>query len=87
MKAVTRITFFDDNDEKFFGEGPCHLLHAINSERAFWYSGQVLSRYPISSMVIQSEETLAQARRKETPVWENASKTGSIRFSAPVLSG
>lgn len=29
MKAVTRITFFDDNDEKFFGEGPCRLLHAI----------------------------------------------------------
>ena len=29
MKAVTRITFCDDNDEKFFGEGPCCLLHAI----------------------------------------------------------
>ena len=29
MKAVTRITFCDDNDEKFFGEGPCRLLHAI----------------------------------------------------------
>ena len=29
LKAVTRITFCDDNDEKFFGEGPCRLLHAI----------------------------------------------------------
>ena len=29
MKAVTRITFFDDNGEKFFGEGPARLLHAV----------------------------------------------------------
>lgn len=31
MKAVTRITFFDDNEEKFFGEGPCRLLHAVET--------------------------------------------------------
>ena len=29
MKAVTKITFFNDQDEKFFGEGPCRLLHAV----------------------------------------------------------
>lgn len=29
MKAVTRITFLDDNGEKFFGEGPARLLHGI----------------------------------------------------------
>jgi len=29
MKAVTRITFLDDNDEKFFGEGPARLLRGI----------------------------------------------------------
>ena len=29
MKAVTRITFLDDNNEKFFGEGPARLLHAV----------------------------------------------------------
>jgi len=29
MKATTRIVFFDDQDQKFFGEGPCRLLHAI----------------------------------------------------------
>ena len=29
MKASTRITFWDDNGEKFFGEGPARLLHAI----------------------------------------------------------
>jgi len=29
MKAVTKITFFDDQQEKFFGEGPCRLLHLV----------------------------------------------------------
>ena len=29
MKARTRIVFFDDQDEKFFGEGPCRLLRAV----------------------------------------------------------
>ena len=29
MKPVTKIQFFDENGEKFFGEGPCRLLHAI----------------------------------------------------------
>lgn len=29
MKAVTRITFLEDNGEKFFGEGPARLLRAI----------------------------------------------------------
>lgn len=29
MKAVTRITFLDDNDEKFFGEGPARLMRAV----------------------------------------------------------
>lgn len=29
MKAVTKIIFFDDHGEKFFGEGPARLLHAV----------------------------------------------------------
>ena len=29
MRAATKITFFDEHGEKFFGEGPCLLLHAI----------------------------------------------------------
>lgn len=32
MRASTRITFFDDQDEKFFGEGPCRLLHEIEKQ-------------------------------------------------------
>lgn len=29
MKAVTKILLLDENQEKFFGEGPCRLLHAV----------------------------------------------------------
>lgn len=29
MKAITRILFLDDQEQKFFGEGPCRLLRAV----------------------------------------------------------
>lgn len=29
MKAITKITFLNDNGEKFFGEGPARLLHGV----------------------------------------------------------
>lgn len=29
MRVSTRITFFDDDQEKYFGEGPCRLLRAV----------------------------------------------------------
>lgn len=32
MKAVTKITFLDDNGTKFFGEGPARLLHAVEEK-------------------------------------------------------
>ncbi len=29
MEALTKIIFVDENREKFFGEGPCRLLQAV----------------------------------------------------------
>ena len=29
MRAVTKVYFLDENGEKFFGEGPCSLLHGV----------------------------------------------------------
>lgn len=29
MRVATKITFYDDEGQKFFGEGPCHLLRGI----------------------------------------------------------
>lgn len=31
MKAITKVTFLDDNGEKFFGNGPAQLLHEIEN--------------------------------------------------------
>lgn len=31
MKALTRIIFVDDKNEKFFGEGPARLMRAIEA--------------------------------------------------------
>ena len=31
MRAATKITFFDDNGNKFFGEGPARLLRGIET--------------------------------------------------------
>ena len=31
MKAITKITFLDDNGEKFFGEGPARLLRGVEA--------------------------------------------------------
>ena len=32
MRAATKIIFFDDNGEKFFGEGPAQLLGGIEEK-------------------------------------------------------
>ncbi len=32
MKAITKIIFLDDNEDRFFGEGPARLLHKIETE-------------------------------------------------------
>lgn len=34
MRVATKIILFNDNDEKFFGEGPAQLLHAIEKSRS-----------------------------------------------------
>ena len=32
MQPNIRVTLFDEDGERFFGEGPCRLLHAIEAE-------------------------------------------------------
>ena len=32
MDVITRITFLDENGEKFFGEGPARLLHGVEEK-------------------------------------------------------
>lgn len=32
MKSITRITLVDEDGQKFFGEGPARLLHAVEEQ-------------------------------------------------------
>jgi molybdate transport system regulatory protein len=58
MKAVTKIIFFDDSGEKFFGEGPARLLHGIEEK------GSV--RAAAISMEMAYTKALAILRNAET---------------------
>ena len=47
MRAVTKVYFLDESGEKFFGEGPCRLLHGVEqtgSLRAASSSGRASAR-------------------------------------------
>ena len=60
MKVATKITFLDDNGEKFFGEGPARLLHAVEehgSLRAAAISMQMAYTKALKLMK-KAEETL-----------------------------
>ena len=45
MKAVTKIIFLDDDQEKFFGEGPCRLLHAVEETGSLRRRTEELKRH------------------------------------------
>jgi len=56
MKAVTKIIFLDDNNEKFFGEGPARLLR--NVERTGSLRSAAISMDAQHENITITEETL-----------------------------
>ena len=42
MRAATKITFYDDQDNKFFGEGPCRLLHGVEETGSLRAAAQAM---------------------------------------------
>ena len=42
MKAVTRVLFLDEAGEKFFWEGPCRLLHAVEKTGSLRAAAQAM---------------------------------------------
>lgn len=59
MRALTRIIFVDDNNEKFFGEGPDRLLRAVEE------TGSLRS----------AADTMGMAYTKALKLIKNAEKT------------
>lgn len=42
MNAVTKLIFLNDDGEKFFGEGPCRLLHGVEEQGSLRASAQCM---------------------------------------------
>lgn len=60
MKAVTKITFTDDNGIKFFGEGPCRLLRCVEKNGSLRAAAMEMEMaYSKASKILkQAEEKL-----------------------------
>lgn len=71
MKAVTRIFFMDDNNEKFFGEGPYRLLKATEEKGS------------LRSAAI----SMGMAYTKALKLLTNAEKTLGFKFTERVVGG
>ena len=50
MRAVTKVYFLDENGEKFFGEGPCRLLHGVEQ------TGSLRAAYTKALKILQRAE-------------------------------
>ena len=58
MRAAIKITFFDDNDVKFFGEGPYRLLLAIEKTGSLRSASKGLAYSKAFHMIKNAEEAL-----------------------------
>ena len=68
MKAVTKITFYDEQDEKFFGEGPCRLLHAIEAEGSLRAAASSMG-FPLTSRTVGGKSGGGSTLTQEGKEW------------------
>lgn len=71
MKALTRLIFVDDNNEKFFGEGPYRLLRGIEE----------------TGSLRASASRMGMAYTKALKLVNNAEKELGIQFTTRVVGG
>ena len=58
MKAHTKIMFLDENNNKFFGEGPARLLHSIEEYGSLrTAAGSMNMAYTKALKIINNAET------------------------------
>ena len=60
MNAVTKITFLNDNGEKFFGEGPARLMHGVEETGSLRAAAMTMNMAYTKALklVKNAEETL-----------------------------
>jgi molybdate transport system regulatory protein len=63
MKVVTKLTFLDEEGEKFFGEGPAELLHRIEEKGSLRAASRSMNMAYTKAlkMMKKAEETLGYA--------------------------
>lgn len=68
MKAVTRIVFLDEAGEKFFGEGPCRLLRAVEQTGSVRSAAQSMGMAYTKALKLirQAEKALGYALTART---------------------
>ena len=71
MKALTRLIFVDDNNEKFFGEGPYRLLRGVEK----------------SGSLRATAMEMGMSYTKALKLLGNAEKELGIRFTTRVVGG
>ena len=77
MRAAIKITFFDDNDEKFFGEGPYRLLLAIEKTGSLRSASQSmgLAYSKAFRMIKNAEEALGFSLTSRQIRWRKHDNT------------
>lgn len=81
MKAISRVTFIDDQNEKFFGEGPARLLRAVEKEGSLLQSAKSMKMaYSKASRLIRHAESVLGF-----PLLE--SKAGGLSGGGSTLTG
>ena len=71
MKAITKIVFINEEEQKFFGEGPLKLLHAVEK------TGSLRS----------ASLSMGMAYTKALKLVENAEKTLGFKLTERVVGG
>ena len=66
MQAVTRVIFLDEDGEKFFGEGPCRLLHAVEQTGSLRAAAQWMAYTKALKLVRHAEKALGFALTERT---------------------
>ena len=71
MRALTRIIFVDDNNEKFFGEGPYRLLRTVEE----------------TSSLRAAANNMGMSYTKALKLINNAERELNIKFLTRVVGG
>lgn len=81
MKVISRVTFIDDQNEKFFGEGPARLLRAVEKEGSLLQAAKSMKMaYSKASRLIRHAESVLGF-----PLLE--SKAGGLSGGGSTLTG